>query len=133
MAIKAISDLLATKKDVKQQIFLGVTYRVVSWVREGYVTLAQRDKIEHKELSKNPFALNWEKIACVFAARDSIGSENCYSCGRTNGIRHCRCRTLVAVNQEFREELEALGDVPPSSVPPLPKSEHVKFFAGQAK
>lgn len=63
MAIKATSDLLATKKDVKQLIFLGVTYRVVSWVREGYVTLAQSDKIGHKELSKNPFALSWEKIA----------------------------------------------------------------------
>lgn len=128
MATKAISDLLATKKDVKQQIFLGVMYRVVSWVREGYITLAQRDKIEHKELSKNPFALSWEKIACIFAARDSISSENCYDCDRTIGNRHCRCRTLVVVNQEFREELEA-----PSSVPPLPKSEHVKFFAGQDK
>ena len=95
-------------------------------MREGYVTLAQSDKIGHKELSKNPFALSWEKIACIFAARDSISSENCYYCSKTNGIRHCRCRALVAVNQEFREELEALGDDPPqaSSVPPLPKSEH---------
>ena len=114
---------------MKQQIFLGVTYRVVRWVREGYVALAQHSKVEHKELSKNPFALSWEKIACILAARDSICSGDYNCCGRTNGFgypsRHCRCRTLVAVNQEFREELDALQEVLPSSAPRLPTSEYV--------
>ena len=111
MALKALSDVV-TKKDAKEQIFLGVTYRVADWVRGGYVTLARRHKIKHKELSKDPFALSWESIACILAARDSINQENYYCCGSINGMgqatRYCQCKTLFAVNQEFREALEAL-------------------------
>ena len=104
---------MVIKKDVKEQIFLGVSYGVARWVRDGYVTLAQRHKINHKELSKEPFSLSWESIACILAARDSINQENYHCCGGRNGMgqttRYCRCKTLFAVNQEFREELEALG------------------------
>jgi len=133
MAIKALSDMV-TERNVKEQVFLGVTYRVVHWVREGYTSLAQRHKIDRKELSENPFALSWETIACILAARDSIHRENYYCCDNyhhfdSSPTRYCRCQTLVAVNQEFREKLEALEEVPPSSVPPLPTSEQVKFFA----
>jgi hypothetical protein len=137
MAVKAISDLLVTRKDVKEQIFLGVTYRVVRWVREGYVTLAQGHKIELKELARNPFALSWETIASILAARDGIWNENYLCCGTYHGLsyttRYCRCRTLDAVNREFREELEALEEVPRPSVPPLPTSKRVKFLVIQAQ
>jgi len=136
MALKALSDVV-TKKDVKEQIFLGVRYRVADWAREGYVTLAQRHKIDHRELSKNPFALSWEKIAYILAARDGIYKENyfCHCGSRFNGsghtTRYCRCQILSAVNQEFKEELEALEEVS-SSVPPLPTSKRVKFLVVQA-
>ena len=133
MAIEALSDMV-TERNVKEQIFLGITYRVVHWVREGYTTLAQRHKIDHKELSENPFALGWETIACILAARDSIYNENYYCCGNYNGLdyptRHCRCQTLTAVNQGFREELWALEELSPS---PLPTGQRVKFFVVQAK
>lgn len=91
-AMTALSDVVA-KKDVKEQIYLGVTYRVVSWVREGYITLVRSQKIDHKELGKMPFALGWETVACIFAARDTIYNENYRCCGKGYGIgkskRHC--------------------------------------------
>ena len=118
-----------TERNVKEQIFLGVTYRAVQWVREGYTTLAQRHKIDPKELSESPFALSWETIACILAARDSIYNENYYCCGNYNGLdyptRHCRCRTLVAVNQGFQEELWVLEEFPPG--------KRVKFFVVRAR
>ena len=136
MSIKALSDMV-TERNVKEQIFLGVTYRVVHWARDGYTKLAQRHKIDYKELSENPFALNWENIVCILAARDSIWNENYHCCGNFNGVhyptRYCPCRTLDAVNREFREVLKALEEVPPPSVPPLPTSERVKLFVVQAK
>lgn len=133
MAIKALSDMV-TKRDMKKQIFLGTTYRVVHWVREGYTT---RHKIDHKELSKNPFALSWETIASILVARDGIWNENYVCCGSCHGssytTRYCRCKTLDAVNREFREELEALEEVAPSTVPPLPKGTRVKLLVVQAQ
>ncbi|KIM36752.1 hypothetical protein M413DRAFT_448888 [Hebeloma cylindrosporum] len=125
MAIKALSDMV-TERNVKEQIFLGVQYRVAHWVRDGYTTIAQRQKIECKELEKNPFALSWETIAWILAARDSIWNENYCCCGSYHGVsyktRYCRCQTLTAINQVFREELEALEEFPSSSVPPLPQT-----------
>jgi len=119
-----MSDIMPTR-DVKEQIFLGFKYRVVDWVREGYVSIAQRPTIQRKELNNNPFPLSWEAIAGILAVRDNIGSNDVYHCcGNYNGIsytnRHCHCRTLASVIQEFQEELQVLEEFPPCPAPPLP-------------
>jgi hypothetical protein len=123
-AITALSDIIRTR-DVKERIFLGFKFRVVKWVREGYVTIAQRPTIHRKELNNSPFPLSWEIIAGILAVRDNISSINNYHCcGDYNGTsytnRHCRCRTLVSVNQEFKDELQVLEESPLCPAPPLP-------------
>jgi len=125
-AITALSDIIC-KRDVKERIFLGFKYRVANWVREGYVTIAQRAIIHRKELNNSPFPLSWEIIAGILAVRtrNDISSINDYHCcGGFNGTsytnRHCRCRTLASVNREFQYELQVLEESPLCPAPPLP-------------
>jgi len=124
-AVEALSDIMPTR-DVKEWIFLGLKYRVVDWVREGYVSIAQRPTIQRKELNNNPFPLSWEIIAGILAVRDNIGTidDGYHCCGDYNGIsytnRHCRCRTLASVDREFQEELQVLEEFPLCPAPPLP-------------
>ena len=130
-AINALSNIISTR-DAKERIFLGFEYRVVNWIREGYVAIVQRPTIQRKELSNNPFPLSWETIAGILAVRDSIAHHDGYGCcdgddhGRGYTTRHCRCKALASVNEEFKEELLALEESPPCPAPPLPttSSDH---------
>ena len=127
-AVRALSDIIATR-DVKEQIFLGITYEVADWVREGYVKISQHPKIQHKELSMNPFSLSWETIARIFAVRDNItpSTSSTVCCGSYHGTnsttRHCRCKALALVKEEFKEELHVLEEFSPCPASPLPASK----------
>jgi hypothetical protein len=124
---------MISRRDVKERILLGLRYRVVDWVREGYVTIIQRPTIQHKELRRTPFPISWATIAGILAIRDSIADKDDYRCcddrhGRQYTTRHCHCRALAAVNKEFDEELREVEDLPSFFTPPLPTAEPTSLF-----
>jgi len=115
-----------------ERIFLGARYGIVDWLRDGYTEMIQRPALKIEDLRGSPFSLNWETIAKLFCARDSLlpGNYNYTCCGGTHGpsypgyARHCRCRTIAVVDQVFKADFETMRDNPGLSDPPLPTSKY---------
>ncbi|KAH9485733.1 hypothetical protein JR316_0002648 [Psilocybe cubensis] len=128
-------------KPIPERIILGRTYRVVDWLKDEYITLAQNPNLDIKNLrDPSGIQLDWETIAKIMFVRDKNmltnlrqgRSSSGYHCGTCNiyyGYHHevldCRCRIKPLIEEGFQEEFQDLAGAPSGGLntsPPLPTS-----------
>ena len=130
-SIEALS-ALNPQRELTEKISLAAQYKIVDWLRDGYTEMIQRPTLKIEDLRESPFPLNWETTAKLFCARESLISNysNYVCCGSwygpsyTNPPKHCHCRIVATVDQNFKADFEAMGDTPILSGPPLPTSKY---------
>ncbi|PPQ79163.1 hypothetical protein CVT25_002791 [Psilocybe cyanescens] len=136
-AISKLSSLIK-EKPVPERVMLGRKYCVKDWLKEEYVTLAQKTDLKLENLrDPSNIKLDWETIAKIQSVREKNMLNNLrdgrlssgYHCGSCNvyygysyEILDCRCRLPALVDEVFQEEFRemaiSVGDFP--NLPPLP-------------